>query len=261
MAYANPLDPTTPPDDEALSLGDDKIRQFKAAVIERLETLVTDVDADPLVLNPDTVPNTAIVDGAVDGTKIADASIVTAHLVNGAVTDSKLVTVDGAKIVDATLTGAKLQDRTVTASKIGENAVGPVELADNSVDAPNIIDGVITGGKISDDTLDTVKLTPAVRDLLSITKNISVHVVTGNHGADTQTQVASAAFAGANINDAVEIGFPDFSTETEAKLMGWKAYVDVDDHVKLVVSNESGGNKTWPTCDIKLWITKPISQW
>lgn len=49
MAYVNPLDPLTPTDLDPADEGDDNLRQIKAALIERLETLVEDVDADPLV--------------------------------------------------------------------------------------------------------------------------------------------------------------------------------------------------------------------
>lgn len=49
MAYTNPLDPATPADTDPVAQGDDRMRELKAAIIERLETLVEDVDADPLV--------------------------------------------------------------------------------------------------------------------------------------------------------------------------------------------------------------------
>lgn len=50
MVYVNALDPTTPSDTDPAAQGDDEIRRIKAALIERLETIVEDIDQDPLVL-------------------------------------------------------------------------------------------------------------------------------------------------------------------------------------------------------------------
>lgn len=50
MPYADVFDLTTPTGAEGLSNGDDRIREFKRALSQRLLTLVEDVDADPLVL-------------------------------------------------------------------------------------------------------------------------------------------------------------------------------------------------------------------
>src|SRR5215203_95558 len=50
MAYSEPLDIATPGDNDPISQGDNTIRQFKRAVIERLSTLVEDIAADPWVL-------------------------------------------------------------------------------------------------------------------------------------------------------------------------------------------------------------------
>lgn len=52
MAYTEVLNPATPADGDLLSAGDDSIRQFKRAIIERLLTIVVDVDANPLVIKP-----------------------------------------------------------------------------------------------------------------------------------------------------------------------------------------------------------------
>lgn len=49
-AYTNPLDPTAPLGTELVKLGAADIRELKAALIERLLTLVSDVNANPLVL-------------------------------------------------------------------------------------------------------------------------------------------------------------------------------------------------------------------
>jgi hypothetical protein len=47
MAYINTFDPTTPTGANLVSQGDDRIREIKAALIERIESMVLDIDADP----------------------------------------------------------------------------------------------------------------------------------------------------------------------------------------------------------------------
>jgi len=49
MAYVYALDPTTPASTDFARNGDDEIRNFKAAVRERLLSFFADVDADPMV--------------------------------------------------------------------------------------------------------------------------------------------------------------------------------------------------------------------
>lgn len=49
MAYANELDPTTPTNLDPAHQGDDQIRGIKAAMIERLNTVFENIQADPLV--------------------------------------------------------------------------------------------------------------------------------------------------------------------------------------------------------------------
>lgn len=50
MAFTYALDPTTPSGGEAAALGDDRIREFKNAMIERLQQLVSDYTTDPYKL-------------------------------------------------------------------------------------------------------------------------------------------------------------------------------------------------------------------
>lgn len=49
MAYNNEFDPLVPTDLDPAHEGDDRIREIKAALIERLETVFEDIDEDPLV--------------------------------------------------------------------------------------------------------------------------------------------------------------------------------------------------------------------
>ena len=57
MAYINPFDETTPSDADPASQGDDRIREIKAAVNERLSTVFSNwPDGDPLELAPGLIP-------------------------------------------------------------------------------------------------------------------------------------------------------------------------------------------------------------
>jgi len=60
MAYSDPLDPTTPGPDSYVHEGDDRIREFKRAVIARLETVFTSVNADPLEFRQGVIPSAAL---------------------------------------------------------------------------------------------------------------------------------------------------------------------------------------------------------
>lgn len=57
MAYTIPFDPATPTDADPVSSGDDRIREIKQALIERLGNLIVDLDADPWVLKPELFPD------------------------------------------------------------------------------------------------------------------------------------------------------------------------------------------------------------
>lgn len=47
MAYSNPLDPATPAFDGDAGLGDDQLRELKAALKERVESFFEDINGDP----------------------------------------------------------------------------------------------------------------------------------------------------------------------------------------------------------------------
>lgn len=50
MAYVDPLDPLTPAGSDGIVNGDDRIRELKRALIQRLSTVFVDTNADPLQL-------------------------------------------------------------------------------------------------------------------------------------------------------------------------------------------------------------------
>lgn len=70
MAFVNPFDPTTPTDADLVSEGDDRIREIKAGLIERLGQVIEGwPDTDPLTLKYDAlsgVPTPVTVDELAD---------------------------------------------------------------------------------------------------------------------------------------------------------------------------------------------------
>lgn len=122
MPYTDPLDPATPISTEAAGQGDDRIRELKRALIERLETAFTDLDADPLKL----------IDGSIDPTTMfADGSISGAKLTNGTVTLAKLAGLPG--IADGSVTNPKIADGAVTETKIADDAVTAAKIPDGTL--------------------------------------------------------------------------------------------------------------------------------
>lgn len=249
MPYANPLDPATPAAGAFLSEGDDRIRELKLAIRERLLTIFADVDVNPLAFIAGIIATAALANNAVSTVKIADNAVTSLKIIDDAVTNSKVAGgISGAKLADATVDTLQLKDASVTAAKLAAGAAVP--------------DGSITNVKIANDTIEVEKLSNTAKALVAITKTITVTVITGNQGSDSNVEVASAAFAGAAFNDSVEIGYPDADGWTAAELTNtWFAYVDAAAHVKMRVQNNTGGNKAWPGGDFKLRITKSATDW
>lgn len=94
MAYNEVWDLNTPQGSEARSLGDDRIREMKRALQERLATIMNFPDGNPLELTPAYVNGLGLHDGA----QINDASIP----------DSKLLGIGGTKITDHTIEWTKV---------------------------------------------------------------------------------------------------------------------------------------------------------
>lgn len=101
MPYSNPLDPTTPSSTALRSEGDDRIREAKAAIRERLLTIFQNVDANPLAFIAGIIPNAALG---------SDIVITTARLDNLAVTTPK--------VADSAITTPKVADDAITFAKL-----------------------------------------------------------------------------------------------------------------------------------------------
>lgn len=262
MVYVNPMNPATPADGDVSSQGDDRIREAKAAWIERLSTIFTDINVDPLVFRAGVIAGAALVNASVDTLQLKDAAVTTPKIKDDAVTDAKINGMDGAKLTDNTVTGPKLVNDSVTGAKLANDSVDVNKLANNAVTTAKIADDAVTNVKILDAVIELVKLSAAAKGKIAVTKSVDINVVTAGQGSDSNTVVGSAAFPGAAIGDQVTIGFPDVDTWSASdKTNTWLAYVDAADHVTLIAQNNTGGAKNWPTATIKLYITKSASAW
>lgn len=127
MAYLSPLDPLTPPGTEAVGQGDDRMREMKAAIIERLASFFVGVDDDPLVPKPNSIPTSVFADNTLSGSKLIDGSIALA----------KLATIPFPGT--GTITAIELADGSVTNPKLAADAVDGTKIADNSVNTEHIV--------------------------------------------------------------------------------------------------------------------------
>lgn len=163
MPFSNPLDPATPSGGSNANQLDDRIREVKAALIERLLTLVTDVDLNPLVMKPLTVPVGALVDNAVTTVKIADNAITQPKMADNSVGTAEIIdlNVTTAKINDLAVTGAKIAAGAVTTAKMAAVSVDDTILADNAVKTAKILDANVTAAKLAANAVTTVKILDA----------------------------------------------------------------------------------------------------
>lgn len=174
MPYANPLDPSTPSGGSNANQLDDRIREVKAAIIERLLTLVTDVNAQPLVLKPDVVNASAIAADAVGQSEIANGAVGTAEL------------------IDRNITAIKIALLAITSAEIADNAITQLKMADNSVGTAEIIDANVTNAKLAVDAVTQAKV---ANDAIGTAEIIDANVTEpklANNAVSTRTIAASA---------------------------------------------------------------------
>lgn len=151
MAYPDPLDPATPSDADISGQGDDRIREFKRAVIQRLLSFFTDVNVDPLVPKHGSIPVTIFDDDSVDGKFLKVASVPADRVIGGGGGGGAPGpnTVNSAALQDNAVTNAKIADNSVDARTIAPDSVGNSELQDDAVNTANILDNAITRPKIA----------------------------------------------------------------------------------------------------------------
>lgn len=153
MAYIDPLDPTTPADSDFAGQGDDKIREFKRAILQRLGSFFANTDADPLVPKNASVPGAAIVGESITAAQIAANAVGTAEIADGAVTAAKLAG-GAATPPDNSITNAMLQDNAVTAGKLAADSVTSDKIGTGAVGADEIADGSVGRAEIAATTKD-----------------------------------------------------------------------------------------------------------
>ncbi len=189
MPYANPLDPTSPSGGSNANQLDDRIRELKAALIERLLTIVTDVNAQPLVLKPDIVTASAILADAVGQAEIANNAVGTAEL------------------IDRNITAIKIALLAITSAEIADNAITQLKMADNSVGTAELIDGSVTDTKLASNSVTNVKMA-----------NDSVDNAEIVNGAVNEPKLANLAVGTAKIADTA-VTQPKLAAALESKLI------------------------------------------
>lgn len=139
MPFLEPLDPATPDGSASAGEGDDRIRELKRAIIERVESFFVDIEGDPWVPKLDAINLAAVIsDNTVPGAKLQDNSISLSKLaslpdVTGIVTT---------QIADGAITTPKLADDAVTNDKLADNAVGSAQIASSVVRRVHLYGGL-----------------------------------------------------------------------------------------------------------------------
>lgn len=213
MAYADPVDAATPADTDISGQGDDKIREFKRGIRQRLASFFQNVDNDPLVPIPGLIPVDTFLDDTFPGAKLVADSIPTAKLLHTDTIPADMVI--AASIKNLEVTTPKLADDAVTTPKIADHAVTRLQLADDAVETSVIKDKQVTAAKIADHTITALQLDPAVA-AGRVTQLNGNYVFAGSTviaGAGTdylQIDIASVDIAALPLNSPA-IATPDLS--------------------------------------------------
>src|SRR4051812_33273956 len=108
MAYADPLNPATPADTDISGQGDDRMRETKRALIQRLGSFFQNVDADPMVPRANSIPVATFADNTFPGAKLLDGSV-------------KVIKLDATENIPADMVNtASIEDAAVTTPKLGD---------------------------------------------------------------------------------------------------------------------------------------------
>jgi hypothetical protein len=189
MAYADPIDPATPGDGNFAGQGDDRIRELKRALIERLSTFFVDINADPLVPKAGAVP--------------ADSSPAITDLKNSLASfyidmdDDPLVpkpnsipqnAIQGGVAPEGGTNTSALQDGSVTEPKLHDDSVSNRTIQDNAVLGVNIKDLEISTPKLGDGAVTLGKVNSALKDLVTTVKTATIALT------QAQTVMASGTF-------------------------------------------------------------------
>ena len=152
MAYADPVDPATPGDPDIAGQGDDRIREFKRGIRQRLASFFVNVDADPLVPKPNSIPVDVFADNSVDGKFLKVATIPADRVIGGGGGGAAAPgpnSVNSAALQDNAVTNLKLGDNAVDERVIAPNSVGNSEMKDDAINTPELVDSAVTRPKIA----------------------------------------------------------------------------------------------------------------
>ena len=157
---------------------------------------------------------------AIDGTKIADASINSEHIVNGSVDRAHLEAdiIDGTKIADnavdtehianEAITSAKIENATIQAADIANDAISATQIGSNAITTAKILNDAVNGDKIADNSIDSDHYVDGSIDAVHIAANTI-----------TASQIATGALDGRYYTETeLTNGALDgrYFTETEA---------------------------------------------
>lgn len=287
MPYADPFDATTPTDANPVGQGDDRIRELKRAINQRMADLANGWPDGPLSLK---IPNLYIVaamianktitaaqiaDATITALQLADGAVGTAELANGAVTDDKLAALAVATanvqleaITDALIAsvgGGKIVDDTITTAKYKDASVTKAKLANLSVDTGQLIDLAVTAAKMADSTITMAKLSAALMGKLGVPKYVDLAIAADIAIASRATStLADIAFPGAVAGDGVIVGLPASyaaATDGSQDKLVMMAAVAKADAITPVLRNNNDGANTWHAGTVRFWITKSASAW
>lgn len=115
MAFVYALDPLTPAGGEAASLGDDRIREFKNAMIERANSRFVSVDSDPWIIKTTAAGNTQSLIPIADNTHVLGTAALRFSDVRAVLGTIPTLTVGTSLVLTgATITGASFAGLTST---------------------------------------------------------------------------------------------------------------------------------------------------
>lgn len=297
--YTDPFDTNTPTAVEGLSNGDDRIRELKRALNERLAdalnnwpdgtaspkianlSILTAMLADKAVTQPkigdSAVGTLQLLDDAVTAAKIAalavgtpelaDLAVTTGKVANDAITDPKIAAgISGSKIGDLTLPGSKLVDRAISSGKIALLAI-ITELLDNAaVTEPKLADGAVTKTKVAADAISRGALEAPLRGELAITKYVDVVLASPvNVSLNAGKKLPAVALAGVAANDPVVCSLPEaFAGYPDGdQRLEFQVYaIATAGQITVVLNNTSTGSAMdFPAGTIRCSVTKTITDW
>lgn len=179
MPYVDPFDLTTPADNTVVGLGDDRVRELKRALKERIESFFTGIDVDPWVPKAGVVGLTALANGDLPaGVKIlaanvTDGNITTAKYAGLSITFDKIAagnvrtnhhadsndaapaeTAPVEAVGDIGITGRKLDSAAIIERHYATGSIPTAAYKDVSITSAKLADGAVTTAKLEGTVLD-----------------------------------------------------------------------------------------------------------